>query len=71
VLRNLSTLAAHLNIAEESWRYTNPILHIVGGGGEVFYVIDWPRQLLINRSQPKNVLFDVHDYPSLLLCHLF
>jgi hypothetical protein len=22
-----------LNIVEESWRHTNPILHIVGGGG--------------------------------------
>jgi hypothetical protein len=39
-----------------------------GGGG---YGIDWPRQLLINRPQSKNVLFDVHNYPSLLLCNLF
>jgi hypothetical protein len=23
-----------LNIVEESWRHTNPILHIVEGGGE-------------------------------------
>jgi hypothetical protein len=23
-----------LNIVEESWRHTNPILHIVGGGGD-------------------------------------
>jgi hypothetical protein len=35
------------------------------------YGIDWQRQLLINRPQPKNVLFDVHNYPSLLLCNLF
>jgi hypothetical protein len=41
------------------------------GGGEMVYGIDWPRQLLINRPQLKNVLFDVHNYPSLLLCHLF
>jgi hypothetical protein len=41
------------------------------GGGEMVYGIDWPRQLLINRPQSKNVLFDVHNYPSLLLCHLF
>jgi hypothetical protein len=59
-----------LNIVEESWRHTNPILHIVGEG-EVVCGIDWPRQLLINRPQPKNVLFDVHNYPSILLCHLF
>jgi hypothetical protein len=58
-----------LNVVEESWRPTNPILHIVGGG--MVYGIDWPRQLLINRPQPKNVLFDVHNYPSLLLYHLF
>jgi hypothetical protein len=43
---------------------------IVGGGGMI-YVIDWPRQLLINRPQPKNVLFDVHNHPSLLLSHSF
>jgi hypothetical protein len=24
-----------LNIVEESWRHTNPILHIVGGGMDV------------------------------------
>jgi hypothetical protein len=59
-----------LNIVEESWRHTNPILHIVGGG-EMVYGIDWPRQLLINRPQQKNVPFDVHNYPSLLLRHLF
>jgi hypothetical protein len=41
-----------LNIVKESWRHTNPILHIVGGG-EMVYGIDWPRQLLINRPQPK------------------
>jgi hypothetical protein len=45
--------------------------YFVGGGGEMVYGIDWPRQLLINRPQPKNVLFDVHNYPSLLLCRLF
>jgi hypothetical protein len=61
-----------LNIVEESRRHTNPILHIVGGiGGEMVYGIDWPRQLLMNRPKPKNVLFDVYNYPSLLLCHLF
>jgi hypothetical protein len=60
-----------LNIVEESWRHTNSILHIVGVGGEMVYGIDWPRQLLINRPQPKNVLFYVHNYPSLLLCHSF
>jgi hypothetical protein len=63
-----------LNIVEESWRHTNPILHIVclcvGGGGDMVYGIDWPQQLLINRPKSKNVLFDVHNYPS-LLCHLF
>jgi hypothetical protein len=31
-----------LNIVEESWRHTNPILHIVGWG-EMVYGIDWPR----------------------------
>jgi hypothetical protein len=31
------------------------------GGGEMVYGIDWPRQLLINRPQPENVLFDVHN----------
>jgi hypothetical protein len=41
------------------------------GGGEMVYGTDWPRQLLINRPQPKNVLFDVNNYPTLLLCHLF
>jgi hypothetical protein len=41
------------------------------GGGEMVYGIDWPQQLLINRPQPKNVLFDVHNYPLLLLRHLF
>jgi hypothetical protein len=41
------------------------------GGWEMVYGIDWPWQVLINRSQPKNVLFDVHNYASLLLCHLF
>jgi hypothetical protein len=60
-----------LNIVEPSWRHTSPILNIVGGGGETVYGIDCQRQLLINRPQPKNVLFDVHNYPSLLLCHLF
>jgi hypothetical protein len=45
-------------------RHTNPTLHIWGGG-------DWLRLLLINWPQPKNVLFDVHNYPYLLLCHLF
>jgi hypothetical protein len=30
------------------------------------YGIDWPRQLLINRPQPKNILFVVHNYPSFL-----
>jgi hypothetical protein len=61
-----------LNIVEESWRHTNLILHIVGeGGGEMVYGIDWPRQLLINLPEPKNVLFDVHNYPSFLLRHLF
>jgi hypothetical protein len=48
----------------------NPILHVVGGGGGV-YGIDLPRQLPIKQTQTKNVLFDVHNYPSLLLCHLF
>jgi hypothetical protein len=42
-----------------------------GGGGELVYGIDWPRKLLINRPQPKNVLFGVHNYPSLLFCRLF
>jgi hypothetical protein len=41
------------------------------GGAEMVYGIDWPRQLLINRPQPKNVLSDVHNYPPLLLRHLF
>jgi hypothetical protein len=41
------------------------------GGGEMVYGIDWPRQLLTNRPQLKNVLADVHNYPSLLLRHLF
>jgi hypothetical protein len=59
-----------LNIVKESWRHTNPILHI-GGRGEMVYGIDWPRQIRINRPQPKNVLFDGHNYPSKLLCHLF
>jgi hypothetical protein len=59
-----------LNIVEESWRHTNRILHIVGRG-EMVYGIDWQRQLLINRPQPKNVLFDVHNYPYLLLRHFF
>jgi hypothetical protein len=31
-----------LNTVEESWRHTNPILHIVGVG-EMVYGIDWPR----------------------------
>jgi hypothetical protein len=35
------------------------------------YGIDWPRQLFINRPQPKNVLLDVHNYLSLLLRYLF
>jgi hypothetical protein len=35
-----------------------------GGGEDTVYDIVWPRQLLINRPQPKNVLFDVHNYPS-------
>jgi hypothetical protein len=39
--------------------------------GGMVYGIDWPRLLLINRPQPKNVLFYVHNYPSLLLCHSF
>jgi hypothetical protein len=39
-------------------------------GGEMVYGINWPR-LLINRPQLKNVLFDVHNYPPLLLRHLF
>jgi hypothetical protein len=47
-----------------------PPFYICGRGGEMVHGTDWPRQLLINRPQPKNVLFDVHDYPS-LLCHLF
>jgi hypothetical protein len=29
-----------------------------GGGGEMVFGIDWPRQHLINLPQPKNVLFD-------------
>jgi hypothetical protein len=29
-------------------------------GGEMVYGTDWLRQLIINRPQPKNVLFDVH-----------
>jgi hypothetical protein len=41
------------------------------GGGKMVFGIDWPRQLLINRLQPKNVPFDVHNYPYLLLRHLF
>jgi hypothetical protein len=32
-----------------------------GGGVEMVYGIDWPRQLLINRPQSKNVLFDVYN----------
>jgi hypothetical protein len=56
-----------LNIVEESWWHTNPILHIVEGGGEMVYGIDWPRQLLINRPQPRNVPFDVHNCTSQLL----
>jgi hypothetical protein len=28
-----------LNIVEESWRHTNPILHIGGGGGELDVLI--------------------------------
>jgi hypothetical protein len=44
---------------------------ILGGVGGVVYGIDWPWQLHINRPQPENVLFDVHNYSSLLLCHLF
>jgi hypothetical protein len=58
-----------LNIVEESWRHTKTILHVVGGG--MVYGIDWPQQLLINRPQPKNVLFYVHNYLSLLLRNLF
>jgi hypothetical protein len=54
-----------LNIDEESWRHTPPFLHLGGGGGEMVCGIDWPRQLLMNRPQPKKVLFDVHNYPSL------
>jgi hypothetical protein len=54
-----------LNNVEESWRHTNPILHI-SLRGEMVYGIDWPRKLLLNRPQPKKVLFDVHNYPSLL-----
>jgi hypothetical protein len=38
-----------------------------GEGGGTVYGVDRPRQLLINRPQPKNVLFDVHNYPSSLL----
>jgi hypothetical protein len=60
-----------LNIVEESWRHTNPIFHIVGEGRGMVYGIDWLRQLLINQPQPKNVLFDVHNYPFLLLHNLF
>jgi hypothetical protein len=45
--------------------------HFAYCGGEMVYGTDWPRQLLINRHQPKNVLFYVYNYPSLLLCHLF
>jgi hypothetical protein len=53
--------------------YTCGTLNIVGiptsfcmlwGVGKMIYGIDWPRQLLINRPQSKNVLFDVHNYPS-------
>jgi hypothetical protein len=40
------------------------------GGGKMVYGIDWPRQFIINLPQPQNVLFDVHNYPSLLLRHL-
>jgi hypothetical protein len=39
------------------------------GGGEMVYGIDWPRQPLINRPQPKHVLFDVHNYPSLYVIY--
>jgi hypothetical protein len=49
-----------LNIVEESWWHTNTFLHIVEGGDSLW-------QLLINRPQPKNILFDVYNYPSLLL----
>jgi hypothetical protein len=41
-----------------------------GVGGEMVYGIDWPR-LLINRPQPKQVVYDVRNYPYLLLRHLF
>jgi hypothetical protein len=45
--------------------------HCAYCGGGIVYGIDWQLQLLINRPQPENVLFDVHNYPSLLLRHLF
>jgi hypothetical protein len=47
-----------------------PNFQYCGGGGGGVYGIVWP-QRLINRPQPKNVLFDVPNYPSLLLCNLF
>jgi hypothetical protein len=31
------------------------------------YGVYWPPKIIINRPQPKNVLFDVHNYPYLLL----
>jgi hypothetical protein len=70
VLRNLSILAAHWILSKSHGGTPTPFC-ILFGGREMVYGIDWPRQLLINRPQPKNVLFDVHNYPSLLLRHLF
>jgi hypothetical protein len=42
-----------------------------GGGGGLCMALIGRDNFLKNRPQSKNVLFDVHNYASLLLCHLF
>jgi hypothetical protein len=52
-----------LNIVEESWQHTNPILHIVGV--EMVYGTDWPRQILL--IDPNRKMF----YLMFIIIHLY
>jgi hypothetical protein len=59
------------SVAQPFYTRGTPTPFCILWGGEMVYGIDWPRQLLTNRPQPKNFLFYVHNCPFLLLCHSF
>jgi hypothetical protein len=69
VLHNLSTLSHTKYCLKVMAAHQPHFAYIVGGGGEMVYGIDWPRQLLINR--PNQKMFYLKFVIIQLYCHSF